>query len=142
VGARPHEEKKGADKGIDGRLYFRDDPKAPAKQVLISVKAGNLHRNQVHELRGVVDREQAALGVLLTMQEPTRPMREEAASAGFYDSSWGSRHPRLQILTVGELLAGKTIDYPAPKLLNVTFKQAPKAKDEGPEQGELFGSSG
>ena len=138
VGARPHEEKKGADKGIDGRLYFRDDPKAPAKQVIISVKAGNLHRNMVHELRGVVEREKAAMGVLISMQAPTKPMREEAASAGFYESPWG-KHPRIQLLTVGDLLDGRTIDYPAPRLLNVTFKQAPRAQEDQGVQGELFG---
>lgn len=143
VGARPHEEKRGADKGIDGRLYFRDDPKAPAKQVIISVKAGNLHRNQVHELEGVVKREGAEIAVLITMNAPTRPMREEAASAGFYDSAWGTRHPRVQLLTVGELLAGKGIDYPAPRLLNVTFKQAPKAgKKVAESQGEMFNETG
>lgn len=141
VGARPHEEKKGADKGIDGRLYFRDDPKAPAKQIIISVKAGILHRNQVHELRGVVEREKAAMGVLISMQAPTKPMREEAASAGFYESPWG-KHPRIQILTVGELLDGRSIDYPAPRLLNVTFKQAPKAQGEQGQQGELFTGMG
>jgi DNA modification methylase len=143
VGARPHEERKGADKGIDGRLYFRDDPKAPSKQVVISVKAGNLHRNQVHELEGVVKREGAEIAVLITMNAPTRPMREEAASAGFYDSAWGTRHPRVQLLTVGELLAGKGIDYPAPKLLNVTFKQAPKDQRKVAEsQGEMFTEAG
>jgi hypothetical protein len=140
VGARPVEEKKGADKGIDGRLYFRDDPKVPAKQVILSVKAGTVHRAYVHELRGVVEREGAALGVLITMLEPTRPIREDAASAGFYDSAWGTRHPRLQILTVGELLAGKAIDYPAPRLLNVTFTKAPKDKGDQGDQGELFGA--
>ncbi len=137
VGARPHQEKKGADKGIDGRLYFHDEgPGGKTKQVIISVKAGKVHRNFVHELRGVVDREEAQIGVLITMQPPTRPMREEAASAGFYDSPWG-KHPRIQLLTVGELLEGKRIDYPATTGSNVTFKKAPKAPKKGAEQLDL-----
>ena len=56
-------------------------------------------------------------------------MRAEAASAGFYESPWG-RHPRIQILTIEELLAGKGIDAPPLGLANVTFKKAPRAKDE------------
>jgi len=137
VGARPAELKKGADKGIDGRLYFRDDPKAPARQVILSVKAGKLHATYTRDLRGVIDREKAAIGVLITMHEPTQPMRSEAASAGFYESPWGTRHPRLQIITVGELLAGRRIDMPAGSQTNVTFERAPRARQGEGQQGRL-----
>jgi site-specific DNA-methyltransferase (adenine-specific) len=82
----------------------------------------------VRELRGVLEREKAALGVLITMREPTRPMRAEAASAGLYTSPGRNKsYPRLQLLTVRELLAGKGIDYPP---ANVTFRKAPKAAAE------------
>ena len=129
VGARPIEEKKGADKGIDGRLYFHDEEGAgrKTKQVIFSVKAGHTNVTHLRDLRGVIDREQAEIGVLITMEEPTRPMRTEAASAGFYDSAWGSRHPRLQVLTVAELLDGRGIDMPASRG-NVTFKRAERVK--------------
>lgn len=135
VGARPTEEKKGSDKGIDGRLYFHDDPKgAQTRQVILSVKAGHTNVTHLRDLRGVLDREQAEIGVLLTMQEPTKPMRTEAASAGFYDSPIvGTRHSRIQILTIAELLAGKGIDYP-PLRTNITFKEAPKVKQRQPGQ--------
>jgi len=103
VGARPIEVKKGADRGIDGRV--------------------------------VIEREKAEIGVLLTMQEPTGPMRKEAAAAGFYKSAWGN-HPRLQILTVGELLDGQQIDRPQTRA-DATFKKAPKAKVAEPETGLL-----
>jgi len=96
------------------------------KQVILSVKAGKLHATYVRDLRGVLERENAAIGVLLTLDEPTKPMRAEAASAGFYTSPWG-KHPRLQILTVEDLIAGKGIDRP-PAQASVTFKRAPKAK--------------
>ena len=90
VNARPVEQKKGADKGIDGRLFFHDEPTGgKTKQIVFSVKAGKLHAPYVRDLRGVVDREKAAIGVLITMDEPTKPMRTEAASAGFYESAWG-----------------------------------------------------
>jgi hypothetical protein len=72
------------------------------------------------------------------MEDPTKPMRTEAASAGFYDSpGWKKKYPRLQILTVAELLEGKKIDYPPAQQTNVTFKKAPKAKEDGPHQMTL-----
>lgn len=128
VGARPVEQKKGADKGIDGRLYFHGDQRSETEQIIFSVKAGGTSVPHVRDLRGVLDREKAAMGVLITMQEPTKPMRTEAASAGFYDSKWeaGVKHPRLQIITVGELLDGRRIDCPPLRQLAQTFKQAPR----------------
>ena len=138
VGARPAEGKKGADQGIDGRIYFHDGDTAKTKQIVISVKAGKLHAPYVRDLRGVVEREQAALGVLLTLNAPTQPMRTEAASAGFYASPWG-QHPRVQILTVGELLAGKKLDAPPPRQTSLTYKRAPKALKKAGEQPGMFG---
>jgi site-specific DNA-methyltransferase (adenine-specific) len=136
VGARPADQKKGADQGIDGRLYFADDNTGKAKLIVISVKAGHTGAAHVRDLHGVVDREGAAIAVLLTMQEPTDPMRSEAASAGYYVSPLGSKHPRVQILTVGELLGGKRIDYPS-QGVNVTFEKAPRERKRG-RQGELL----
>ena len=139
VGARSVEKKKGADRGIDGRLYFHDDGvKGKTKQIIISVKSGHTTVSHIRDLRGVIEREKAEIGVLITLQEPTQPMRTESASAGFYDSQWG-RHPRIQILTVADLLNGKGIDYPPASLVNVTFKKAPKAKTKTNEsQEKLF----
>ncbi len=142
VGARPTAKKKGADKGIDGRLYFHDDPKGKTKQIVISVKSGHVSVSQVRDLRGVVDREKAEIGAFITLQESTGPMRREAASAGFYVSRWG-RHPRMQILTVEELLEGKGIDYPSIRGANVTFEKAPKAQgDTGYRQASLEDDAG
>jgi DNA modification methylase len=137
VGARPTEQKKGADKGIDGRLYFHDEAGAQTKQVILSVKAGHTSAPHVRDLRGVVEREGAAIGVLITMQEPTSHMRTEAAAAGFYDSPWGGSYPRLQILTVAQLLAGERVDYPNVEGMDRTFKKAPKAQRKGAEHPEL-----
>jgi site-specific DNA-methyltransferase (adenine-specific) len=84
----------------------------------------------VRDLRGVLDREKAEIGVLITMQEPTQPMRTEAASAGFYQlDGWPEKYPKLQIRAIRELLEGKGIDMPS-RHANVTFKKAPRAKDE------------
>ncbi|MEN6529569.1 MAG: DNA methyltransferase [Anaerolineaceae bacterium] len=130
VGARPIEQKKGADKGIDGRLYFHEKDGGETKQVIFSVKAGTTNASHVRDLHGVIDREKAAIGVLITMEEPTKPMRAEAASGGTYTSPWGV-HPKLQILTVKELLEGKKIDMPPVHQVNVTYKRAPKQKKKG-----------
>ncbi len=137
VGARPAEQKKGADKGIDGRLFFHDEPVGgQTKQIIISVKGGGISVKDLRDLRGVIDREKAAIGVLITMKEPTKPMRTEAASAGFYHSdAWGKDYPRLQLLTIAELLGGKTIQYPPGEML--TFKKAPKAASQD-QTADLF----
>ena len=137
VGARPTEQKKGADKGIDGRLYFHDEAGAQTKQIILSVKAGHTSAPHVRDLRGVVEREGAAIGVLITMQEPTSHMRTEAAAAGFYDSPWGGSYPRIQILTVAQLLAGERIDYLNVEGMDRTFKKAPKAQPKGAAHPEL-----
>jgi len=110
IGARPAEGKKGADHGIDGRLFFFDEGPKP-KQIVVSVKAGKVQVSHVRDLVGVLDREKAQIGVFISFNEPTQPMRAEAASAGFYKSMWGN-HPRLQLLTVADLLGGARIDMP------------------------------
>ena len=137
VGARPVEAKKGADKGIDGRIYFHEGDKDKTKQIIVSVKAGHVTVSHLRDLRGVLDREKAEMGVLLCMEAPTAPMRKEAAGAGFYTSPWGD-HPRLQLLTIDELLTGKAVDRP-PSQTSVTFKRAPKAPSVVRENRQLFG---
>jgi DNA modification methylase len=127
IGARPAEEKKGADKGIDGRLYMID-AQGETRSIIISVKGGHVTASQVRDLRGVVEREDAAIGVFITLEEPTGPMKAEAAEAGQFQtkSVAGTRHPRLQILTIEDLLSGKKIDMPIAQDIR-SFKQAPKA---------------
>ena len=139
VGARPVEQKKGADKGIDGRLYFHDESEGgKTKQIIFSVKAGYTGSGDVRDLRGVIEREKAEIGVFICMQKPTKAMRTEAASAEFYKSPWREEpYPRLQILTIEELLKGKQIDCPPLGQVNVTFKKAPKAKGKREEEPEI-----
>lgn len=135
VGARPVEQKKGADRGIDGRLFFHDEQGDETKQVILSVKAGHLTPGYVRDLRGVVERESAAIGVLLSMETPTRPMKQEAADAGLYDGPWGKKYPRIQLLTIPDRLDGRTIDMPpmGSLSLNVTHRRAPKGKKSTPK---------
>ncbi|MCX7017016.1 MAG: DNA methyltransferase [Candidatus Sumerlaeota bacterium] len=137
IGARPVEKRKGADKGIDGRIYFHDEAGGKTKSVVLSVKSGHATVAHVRDLRGVVEREGAAIGVLISMHEPTQPMRSGAAAAGFYDSpGWNRAYPRLQLRTVAELMEGMGIEHPP---TNLTFKRAPKANSESPGTPDLFG---
>jgi len=131
VGARPVEQKKGADRGIDGKILFRDDPKAGRpEQIIIQVKGGKTGVKDVRDLRGVLEREKAAIGILISLQPATGPMETEAASAGFYEHKLNRRkYPRLQLRTVKELMEGKGIERPSTvAATDETFKKAPKAR--------------
>jgi len=131
VGARQDSKKKGADRGIDGRLYFHDDLRgAITKQIIFSVKAGHVTVSQVRDLRGVIEREKAQIGVLISFEQPTQPIQAEATSAGFYESPSYGRFPRLQLLTVGQLLVGERVKSPPLRQTNVTFKKAPRVKGD------------
>jgi DNA modification methylase len=127
VGARTAQSaKKGADKGIDGNLYFHDDPRGKTKRIIFSVKAGqNISVAMVRDLVGTITREGAVIGVLITMAPPKGPMVKEAALAGFYTSPMGGKHAKIQILTIQELLGGKGIDFPArSQRVDLTYKKA------------------
>ncbi len=147
VGARPTEKKKGADQGIDGRLYFHESTeRSPTQEIVISVKSGNVGVRDVRELGHVISREDAALGVLITLQEPTAPMRTEAAKMGFWSPSSNSVRAnggepvsvaRMQILTVEDLLEGARIDCPYLKYGSVTFRRAPRHKQPQARTGNL-----
>lgn len=139
VGARPVEQKKGADKGIDGRIIFQGDEPGKFENVILSVKAGKTGSAHVRDLKGVLEREKAAIGVLISMQEPTGPMKTEAVTAGFYESEiWNRKYPRVQLLTVAELLSGKKVEMPPIRQVGATFKKAPKVKGKKQESERLL----
>jgi len=140
VGARPEEQKKGADRGIDGKILFRDDPRATKpEQVIIQVKGGKSGVKDVRDLRGVIEREAAAIGVLITISEPSAQMLTEAASAGFYTHKLtGQPYPRMQLRGIKQLMEGIGIERPSTAAaLDVTYKQAPKAT-AGDQSQSLF----
>ncbi len=134
IDAQPYGgKKKGADGGIDGLIYFRSDAKT-TERAIVSVKGGGVSVPMVRDLKGVLDREKAPIGVFLTLEPPTRPMEKEAASAGFY--TLGERqYPRLQIITVEQALAGAK---PAIPLVDTgaAFKRA--ARERTGQQGTLI----
>ena len=113
AGAQPYQGgKKGGDTGIDGLLYLRTPGGEKIERVIVSVKGGrSLNPAMLRDLKGVVEREKAAMGILLTLAEPTRGIREEEAKSGTY--KYGSGHfPKLQVFTVEELMNGKRPNVP------------------------------
>ena len=136
LGARPAQPKKGADKGIDGRKYFHEVEGAKTQQIVFSVKAGSTGPDHVRELRGVTEREDAAIGAFVCLQHPTRAMRTEAASAGSYTSPWG-RHPRVQILTIEDLLSGRQLDAPPTRQVDRTLPRPRRVAATVPEAQRL-----
>ena len=133
VDARPAKDrKKGADAGIDGVINFFDDNSGRPKRIVVQVKSGNVNRGMIATLKGDMEREKAEIGLFVTLNAPTRPMLQEAVSAGFYTPEHypDHRYPRLQILTVADLLNGAEAQYPrvAPP---ATFRRAPRRRRQG-----------
>ncbi|MCH8115369.1 MAG: restriction endonuclease [Chloroflexi bacterium] len=133
--SRGGQNKKGADQGVDGVIGFPEvDPEKSGKaahdfkQVIISVKGGNTGPSHVRDLIGTVKNESAAIGVLVTIKEPTRGTIDAAASAGVYQSNFTKKsYPKIQIITAGDIVHGKMVEMPPIESLS-QYKAAPKAK--------------
>lgn len=111
VGARPAggDEKKGADTGLDGVLFFREGSTKKQRQIVVQVKSGKVGAKEIRDFAHVIEREKAPIGLFLTLEKPTKPMLTEAFELGLYkDKQFGTEvaYPRLQILTVQGLLEG------------------------------------
>ena len=129
------EQRRGADRGIDGIIYFVDGPRRTPQKVVIQVKGGRVSSPQIRDLKGVVDREKAALGLFISLEEPTRDMRSEEASGGFYQSDlWRRDFPKIQLRTIGQLLAGQGFDLPPRQ---PSYQPAPRVRTAAGEQGAL-----
>ena len=140
VDARPAQDKrKGPDTGVDGYIYFFDDNTEKPKKIVVQVKSGQVNVGQVRDLKGVVEREKAVIGAFLSLKEPSRQMVAEAAAADYYKPEQlnGLKYPRLQILTIADLFAGKQLEYP--KFATATFKKAPRQR-KGPEPEDTQGN--
>ncbi len=137
VGAQGFQgKKKGADGGIDGLIYFQDDTTG-AKKIVVSVKGGeNVSVAMIRDFAHVIERENAAMGLFVTLTEPTRPMTTEAVSTGFYDSLGGKQYPKIQILTIEALLSGsQRAEFPDLSGGELTFKKAQKEKKAKQQEG-------
>lgn len=122
VNARPGGDKtkdkmKGADRGIDGVITFQDVAPGGStmewKRLLVQVKGGKVQASQIRDLVGTVQREKAAGGVFISLEEPTKPMMKDVVEAGSYTYNLnGQKYPVIQILTVKDLLQGKVLNHP------------------------------
>ncbi len=147
VGAKPvggqagsRKGKKGADKGIDGVINFfeqNEKGKPKPKQVIVQVKSGKVGAKEIRDLSGVIQRENAEIGVFITLENPSQPMMKEALEAGYYKSEfWEKRYRRLQILTIGDLLGEAGVDMPPQ---HGTFKRAARQRTgDGKSQRDLI----
>jgi len=125
--------KKGADSGIDGLIYFKPDGKTTEKAIVSVKGGGNVGVKMIRELANVVEHEKAKIGVFITLAEPTGPMKTAATSEGFFETEYG-KYPKVQIITIEELFAGKR---PAiPLIDSSSFKKAPRENPE--KQGTLL----
>ncbi len=133
IGAQPGNlGKKGADRGLDGRLYF-----GKTAHGVVSVKAGdNVGVSMIRDLKGVIERENAQLGVFLTLTPPTRPMLAEAAAAGLHEEPGFAPVPRLQIVTVEDAMALRDRAVALPARRDDAFRKAPVEPDRT-AQGRL-----
>lgn len=136
VGANPPSgvSKKGADRGIDGIILFREkvDYKNPKhRKILVQVKGGGTNRGDVAKLKGDLLREDAPMGILITLKEPTAEMRREAALAGEYQYTQATAFPIIQLLSVREWFEGKQLKLPADTVNPFKKAEAKRGKDIG-----------
>jgi hypothetical protein len=140
IGAQPQggEKKKGADKGVDGIINFTGSGHS-MESAIVSVKSGSVGREMIASLKGDMASHGAAMGIFITLEQPTAPMKQEATVAGTYHSEVsGKDYPKVQILTIRELLEEhRKPDLPL--LVLPAFQQAEKVAVESPGQEKLFG---
>ncbi|MEO6050025.1 MAG: restriction endonuclease [Pyrinomonadaceae bacterium] len=111
---------------------FVDDNSGKAKRVIVQVKSGHVKSGDIRDLVGTLRREGGAIGVFITLERATSHMTDEAASAGIFTSEHFGKFPRIQILTIEDLLAGKTLHLPPS--LERTFKLAKRVSTESKDQ--------
>jgi len=126
-------EKKGPDRGVDGKITFTDQ-RCELKTVLVSVKSGHVNSGMVRDLKGAMEREKAAMGLFLTLEEPSKEMKLEADTAGLWRSEvWKGDYPRIQISTIADLLANKKPQLPP--FVMPTYQQASKIEADANQPG-------
>lgn len=116
--------RKGADEGVDGWLRFADASEGHIEKIVVQVKSGHVGVKDIRELRDVISRQKAAMGIFLTLEEPTGEMTKEVKATDPYISPiWNTEYPKIQILTIEQLLKGEKPKLPP---ISNMFKEAPK----------------
>lgn len=140
--SKTKENMRGADQGIDGIITFIKNIVNGNKEfgrAIVQVKGGGVQRNQIATLKGDVEREKAEAGVFITLEKPTGPMKSEAVDAGSFMTPITGKmeFPKIQILTVEELLQGKTPKLPQGLVKNY-YKEAKAVEEENDNQKKLL----
>lgn len=133
------QKKKGADAGIDGVIGFTDAG-GKRERVIVSVKSGHVNASMIRDLKGTLEREKAAIALFVTLEEPSRPMKQEAAQAGVWHSDvWNRDYQCIQILSIKDLLEDhRHPDLPA--FVHQPYQRAEKVQlPNAAEQSSLFG---
>ena len=136
IDARPSKKgRRGADSGVDRFINFFDDNTGKAKRIIVQVKSGQVRRDMIATLKGDMARENAEIGLFITLESPTRPMIQEATAVGIYTPVQFPNHdyPRVQILTIEDLLSGVQAEVPryAP---DPTRSRAPRRRQSSSKQ--------
>lgn len=135
VNAMPaNDKKKGSDKGVDGLIQFHVDTSGKTKRAIVQVKGGKVQAHYMRDLKGTMQREKADMAVMVTLQKPSKPMIDEAATAGVFTAPTGHVYPAVQIITIEELLDGKKLRLPSDL---DTFQRAPKIAKKTSRQQAL-----
>lgn len=149
--SKSKENMRGADRGIDGVITFIKDVLTNGKKningngnyeygkAIVQVKGGSAQRSQIATLKGDVEREKAEAGIFITLEEPTRPMIKEAVDGGSFTTHITGKFefPKIQILTVAELLKGKLPNLPQGLVKNYNKEAKPvvkKVKGDWPDK--------
>jgi site-specific DNA-methyltransferase (adenine-specific) len=106
-------QRKGADRGIDGFAFFLEEGEGN-KRIVLQVKSGNVSSRDIRDLNGTMTRENAAMAIFITFKAPTSEMVKESNACGFYKHKvMGRNYPCIQIVTIKEILEdGKRLDIP------------------------------
>lgn len=136
--AVPHDGRwrKGADQGVDGIMTFFEPLLPRPKLCVVQVKSGHVGAKDIRELKGTVSNmDGAEIGLFVTLEPPTPPMVQEARRAGIYWSdAWQRHYPRIQILTIDDLLARRMPDLPPQVPLP---RAGPRIRGQSAEQQSL-----
>lgn len=127
IGGQPYKSKGGGDKGIDGFIFF-PDTSSNFQKIIVSVKGGGYQPKDIRELKTVMQRDKAPMGIIIALRPPTKGMKEEIAGMGKWKMpSVDLEFPVMQIITIQELFDGKKADIPQ---WHETLKKATREKRE------------
>lgn len=116
VDGTPNERTSG-DRGIDGVVRFLADANRAMGRAVVSVKGGSINPSAVRDLLGTVEAQHAEMGILITLEPRTRGIDDAVRHSGAYTFvPTGRAYPRVQVLTIDELLAGQHPAMPTPLL--------------------------